>query len=438
MADILIDEVECGEHAAVYAEGWQSWSPTAWRPATGAGPRPDTAVEAAMRFRPGRLPSGSEFQGEGLLVVDPANGTPVRSYSIAAAGNSVATIRARLHGNGLRITVPSAEAASVVAGRAPDRGTALARFGETFGAAAGVTTVRPAPAAWCTWYRYFGHVSPADVTENLAAIEAHRLPVDVVQLDDGWQTGLGEWTPNSRFENLAGLADTVRATGRRAGIWLAPFLTTVGSRTAVEHPDWLVGEAGHNWGADLRGLDLNRPDVLDHLWQSFHWLYGLGFDYFKLDFLYAGALATTESDPDGVRAYRSGLNVIRDAVGTQTYLLGCGAPLLPSVGLVDAMRVSSDTFHEEGRYGSVGLRGETAVLARAWQHGRLWTNDADCLVLSPTFALRERWADVVRRVGGLRSFSDRIADLDPWGLATVQELLGTPPGPEPFPPSEAP
>ena len=61
-----------------------------------------------------------------------------------------------------------------------------------------------------------------------------------------------------------------------------------------------------------------------------------GFDYFKLDFLYAGALG-------GLEEYRHGLPaVIRDAVGPEAYVLGCGAPILPSVGLVDAMRVSPD------------------------------------------------------------------------------------------------
>jgi alpha-galactosidase len=30
---------------------------------------------------------------------------------------------------------------------------------------------------------------------------------------------------------------------------------------------------------------------------------------------------------------------------------------------------------------------------------------------------------VARRYGGLRSFSDRVAELDEWGLATVRDLL---------------
>ena len=93
----------------------------------------------------------------------------------------------------------------------------------------------------------------------------------------------------------------------------------------------------------------------------------------------------------GEEAYRSGLSLIREVVGPEVYLVGCGAPLLPSVGLVDAMRVSPDTFHEGGEDGSHGLRGLMPLAARAWQQGRFWVNDPDCLVARP----------VVRRAGAV-------------------------------------
>jgi alpha-galactosidase len=63
------------------------------------------------------------------------------------------------------------------------------------------------------------------------------------------------------------------------------------------------------------------------------------------------------------------------------------------------------------------------LAARAWQQGRLWVNDPDCVVARPSYSQRERWAQAAQRLGGLRSFSDRLADLDPWGLATVRELM---------------
>jgi alpha-galactosidase len=50
---------------------------------------------------------------------------------------------------------------------------------------------------------------------------------------------------------------------------------------------------------------------------------GLGFDFFKLDFLYAGALdGGRHEDMSAVTAYRSGLELIRRAIGTEAYLLG--------------------------------------------------------------------------------------------------------------------
>jgi len=75
-----------------------------------------------------------------------------------------------------------------------------------------------------------------------------------------------------------------------------------------------------------------------------------GYDYIKLDFLYAGALP-------GVRhlgmpredAYRHGLQAIRNALG-DAFLLTCGAPILPSLGLCDGIRIGPDV---SGRWNSI-------------------------------------------------------------------------------------
>jgi alpha-galactosidase len=240
-----------------------------------------------------------------------------------------------------------------------------------------------------------------------------------------------------RFGSLEAVLDEVRETGRRAGIWVAPFLVGARSTLATEHPDWLTGPAGRNWGDDLVGLDLTHYGVLDLIAETFTRLVDLGVDYLKLDFLYAGAVPVHEhgrraEDMTGEEAYRSGLSLIREVVGPEVYLVGCGAPLLPSVGLVDAMRVSPDTFHEGGEDGSRGLRGLMPLAARAWQQGRFWVNDPDCLVARPTYAERERWADAVTDLGGLASFSDRVADLDGRGLRSVRDLLASGSTNEPF------
>ena len=72
---------------------------------------------------------------------------------------------------------------------------------------------------WCSWYHYFDRVREEDLRANLAAAEG--WPFDLVQLDDGYQSAVGDWlTTNEKFPSgLAGVADAVRATGRRAGLW---------------------------------------------------------------------------------------------------------------------------------------------------------------------------------------------------------------------------
>jgi alpha-galactosidase len=291
---------------------------------------------------------------------------------------------------------------------------------------------------WCSWYQYFTDVTDADITENIDAIERLELPIDVIQIDDGWQAEIGDWLELSdRFTSLPDVAARIRDTGRRAGVWIAPFLVGTRSRLVRDHPNWLVAgaDAGHNWGQRLGVLDVTHPQASAHLRHVFARLRQAGFDYFKLDFLYAGALA-------GLAAYREGLRLIRDAVGPEAYLVGSGAPVLPSVGLVDALRVSPDIDVRvdpiDGDMSRPSLRAAAlSVTGRAWQHGRFWVNDPDCLLARPAMPHREQWAGIVERYGGLRCSGDRIRDLDEWGLATTRRLLSSVPAPAPFPQEEA-
>lgn len=411
-------EVDRGE-GRVYAEGWQSWSPASWYPVTATGRAPAEEWQHLMRFRPGTPVASSGFQGEGLLVVDPGTGSPAQRFATTDL-TSVPTIHATLEGSWLVVrSTGSVEVTEHVDGGEDS----LAAYGNRLADARG--PLLPPPNVWCSWYRYFEDVTAADVSEAVGRFDDRDLAVDVVQVDDGWSPGLGEGLePSEHFGSVAAVVDEIRSSGRRAGLWLAPFLVGRETTLAREHPDWLVGPAGSNWGQPLVGLDVTHPAVREMLTTALRRLVALGVDYLKLDFLYAGAVPGHRyEDLGAVEAYRSGLALLRRIVGPEVYLLGSGAPLLPSVGTVDAMRVSPDTFHAGGEDGSTGLRGLMPLAARAWQQGRLWVNDPDCVVARPSYPLRERWAEAAQRLGGLRSFSERIDELDPWGLATVQSLL---------------
>ncbi len=427
MTFAVVDEVRVGPGARVYTEGWQSWSPATWHDPGAAALRPEHAWQHTMRFRPGSPLPERGLQAEGLLVVEPGGEAPVRSY-VATSPTDVSSLRCVLTGDLVEVVADG----PVQVAFAPDSIAALAGAAASIGWAP--AQVRRAPTVWCSWYRYFDQVTAADVLENLNGFTVHDLPVDVVQIDDGWSRGLGEdLAPTAAFGDLADLVGRIRASGRRAGLWLAPFLVGTATTLAASHPDWLVGDAGHNWGQDLRGLDLTHPGVQDLLRKHLSRVVALGVDYLKLDFLYGGAVpGTRHTGASPVEAYRTGLEFVRETVGPDVYLVGCGAPLLPSVGLVEAMRTSPDTFHQGGEGGSRGLRGLMSMLARTWQHGRLWTCDPDCLVARPSYDLRRPWAAALRQYGGLRSVSDRVAELDDWGLATTRELLRDVVSPTPF------
>lgn len=415
--------------ARVYEHGWQSWSPTGRYPIDlPRSPRPVRDIWQAMSFRPELPGPPSGFQSEGLLVVEPGDGT-VRSWLAPRPDVSVPSIRARLDGD--RVLV-SANGPLDERGLEPDIGSALASIG---GALAGVMRARPIHAlgpGWCSWYGYWHEITDAVLDANIRAIDRLGLDVGVIQIDDGYQADIGDWLDGSgRIGSMGAAADRIRATGRTAGVWTAPFLVGENSRLAREHPDWLVGGvvAAHHWGQAIHVLDVTHPDASAHLVDVFSTLRRWGFTFHKIDFLFAGAMVgRRHGDADPIAAYREGLRLIRAGLGEDATILGCGAPLLPSIGLVDAMRVSPDVGHdldhESGDISQPSLRGAlSAGRARAWMHGRLWTNDPDCLLAATHMADREGWADHIRNYGGLVMSGDRLDALDARGVGLTRELL---------------
>ena len=411
----------------VYEHGWQSWSPAGLYPATATTARPARPIWQTMAFRPERPAPEAGAQGEGLLAVLDAAGRTTVVHAVDPA-REVPSIRTRVEGDRL---VVSADGDVDV--REDGRGLLAALEQWADAAAAGGPPLRSLPAGWCSWYYYWTGVTEADVLANLKALDEHDLDVGVVQVDDGHQSGIGDWLDRAAsFGPLAELAAAVTATGRRAGIWTAPFLVGADSALARKHPDWLVRgavAAEQLLERQVDVLDVTHPDAREHPAQVYRTLVADGFSYHKVDFLYAGAMdGGRHEDASPLEAYRLGLQVIRDAIGPDGVLVGCGAPLLPSIGLVDAMRVSPDVDPDmeppDGDLSQPAMRSALASgRARAWQNGRLWVNDPDCVLARPEVAEREAWADHVEAMGGLAVVSDPLADLDERGLELVRRLL---------------
>ena len=212
----------------------------------------------------------------------------------------------------------------------------------------GAGRAQSSPRVWCSWYSLYTGISEVRLLKILH--DLGDLPFDVFQVDDGWQVAIGDWEPNARFPNrMDGLAARIQSTGRKAGLWLAPLLLVPSSSLYREHPDWLLRDAhgrpvlaGFNWGEPLYALDTTHPGALDWLRALMQKVRGWGYDYVKLDFLYAGALpGQRHINMPRETAYRNGLKVLREALG-EAYFLTCGAPVLPSLGLCDGLRVGPD------------------------------------------------------------------------------------------------
>jgi alpha-galactosidase len=205
------------------------------------------------------------------------------------------------------------------------------------------------PRVWCSWYSLYNTINEPVIDKVVDGMG--DLPFDVIQLDDGWQISLGDWEPNKKFPSgMKTAADKIRATGRQAGLWLSPFIIPRNSKFALMHSDWILRHengnpvfAGIGWSGELNALDSSHPDVLNWLDDVIHKVVDWGFSYLKLDFLYAAAIPgkRKRAIPREI-AFRQAMQLIRKAAGSDTFLLACGSPIIPVLGIFDGIRVGPD------------------------------------------------------------------------------------------------
>jgi alpha-galactosidase len=98
---------------------------------------------------------------------------------------------------------------------------------------------------WCAW-GYGRTFTPRQVFETLPVVT--ELGFGWAVLDDGWQVALGDWRPRlDKFPagdaDMKALVDRIHAAGLKAQLWWAPLGADAKSRTAREHPGWLLRNA---------------------------------------------------------------------------------------------------------------------------------------------------------------------------------------------------
>ena len=202
---------------------------------------------------------------------------------------------------------------------------------------------------YSSWYNRYQDINDQTITDDLVGAKTLLRPGDLFQIDDGWETAVGDWLvpDEKKFPNgLKTSADAIHEAGFRAGLWLAPFVCQKGSKIMEEHPDWLLmhdgkpWSDGSNWGG-FYSLDIDNPEVVAYVGKFLdRVLNEWGFDLVKLDFLYGAAPFGTETESRAARMCRA-MNILRKACrGKQ--ILGCGVPLWPAFGIVEYCRVGCD------------------------------------------------------------------------------------------------
>ncbi|WP_341954636.1 glycoside hydrolase family 36 protein [Salinibacterium sp. TMP30] len=420
--------------ARVYEFGWQSWTPSTAYSINDLSFRASTPARAVSGYRANRPKPLAGFQGDGLLAIETDDSGPVTVFGAIDGRTEVPTIRATVQDNNI---VVESDGAVEIQNFSGGFGNSLPSFAESYLERTERPKLREIPSIWASWYQYFTRLTQADVHENLDAMDDLDLDVGVVRLDDAFQAGIGDWLEtSSEFGSLESLVGSVLDRNRIAGLWIAPLIVGAHSRIFEQHPEWTVRNpdgspvvALHNWGQDCYALDTTHPGAQDYLARVFTAWHSYGAQYFMVDFMFAGALPGIRYDQEinPITAYREAVQRIRSNIGS-SYLQGCGAPMFPSIGLFDTMRVAPDvdlTWAAAGNdLSRPGLRSAAVSTAgRAFTHGRFWVNDPDCFMVRPGIERRDDWANIVEKFSGVRISSDRLRDLDRWGLNRTRSLL---------------
>ncbi|MBQ9900036.1 MAG: alpha-galactosidase [Acholeplasmatales bacterium] len=199
---------------------------------------------------------------------------------------------------------------------------------------------------YTSWYNYYQNINEGIITRDLEALD-NRF--NLFQIDDGYETFVGDWLDidKNKFPNgLYEIVNKIHNRGYKAGIWLAPFVAEEKSKLFQERKDLFKKDkkgnpikCGGNWSG-FYVLDILNPDAVKYIKECLEYYINLGFDFFKLDFLYSITLPNYDSYTKAmITDY--GYQLLRDILKDKM-ILGCGAYIFSSYQKFDYLRVGPD------------------------------------------------------------------------------------------------
>lgn len=447
------------EDMAFFSNGWQSWS------FSGAYGGVERQRKSSLRCIPNAVSSNPDtpyttrkghFSGDYFGILGNRKSRKGLLAGFLSQKQQYGSLEALLRGaNGLKVWA-NCDAVCLRPGDSLDTDwflmswldlddpTALEPYYRLVANVHGIQQQSKAVTGWCSWYQFYTDINEQLIQQNIDVLSEIRseLPLELIQIDDGFQSAGGDWFDfTDGFPNgVEPLAREIKQHGLNAGLWLAPFIVSKGAKLIKAHPDFLLRSrfnipinAGFISNKFSTALDISYEPALNYACGVVEkavkdW----GFDYLKLDFLYAGALPGKRYDRTKTRAQIlwHALTRIREAAGKSTYLVGCGLPLGSGVGLFDAVRIGADTSETwKPRLFNIPLLFENDpqlpsarnaiqnTITRSGMHNLLWVNDPDCLLIRPHTDLTEEevkaQATLIALSGGSLLLSDDLSGLPP-------------------------
>jgi hypothetical protein len=219
---------------------------------------------------------------------------------------------------------------------------------------------KPPMTGWCSWYHYYENIDFDNLTDNFENLNALRSQIksDVSIIDDGYITAWGDWDSLKRKGfppskgGMKSLGQNIEINDMKPGLWLAPYACDKFSKVAKEHPEWILrNDKGRianssNCGKFFYALDATNPEVRQYAYDNIkRAVHEWGYKVLKLDFLYAACLPGNgkyDLTISRAQTMRLALQTLRAAAGPDTFLIGCGCPLGPAIGLMDGKFIMSE------------------------------------------------------------------------------------------------
>ncbi len=294
---------------------------------------------------------------------------------------------------------------------------------------------------YTSWYNYYQNINESIILRDLDSLDSR---FGLFQIDDGYETFVGDWldVDEKKFPNgLKAIVDKIHAKGFKAGIWLAPFVGETKSKLFNEHIDWFkrdekgeLAKCGGNWSG-FYALDLDKKEVQEYIKKCLKHYVDLGFDFFKLDFLYASSIAPTPGKSRAIMTTEA-YQMLKDILKGKT-ILGCGANCFSSYKMFDYLRVGPDVslkfddiwymkfMHRERISTKITLQN---TIYRSIFNNRLFLNDPDVFLLrKENIQMNDKQKEALLTInalfGSVLMTSDNIATYDEKTKALLEKKL---------------